>query len=184
MPGPAPFEAFGGAWFDALRDEKTVQSLLRQVYASPERADAQLARDICASAAHPNGPRVFSSILFAGRARDEFDDVMRRLGEKDLKTYLVYGREDPWVRPIWGQRASRRFAEGGRTAPYYELSPAGHCVHHEAPHAVAACVLKLIRDVDVPASVQEDHGPTVAIEARGLAAPRGVLERLAAEAWG
>jgi len=69
-------------------------------------------------------------------------------------------------------------------APYYELSPAGHCVHHEAPHAVAACVLKLIRDVEVPTSVQEDHGPTVAIAARGVAAPRGVLERLAAEAWG
>ena len=26
LPGPAPFEAFGAAWFDALRDEKTVQS--------------------------------------------------------------------------------------------------------------------------------------------------------------
>ena len=99
LPGPAPFEAFGGAWFDALRDEKTVQSLLRQVYAAPARADDRLARDICTSAAHPNGPRVFASILFAGRAKDEFDDVMRRLGEKDLKTYLVYGREDPWVRP-------------------------------------------------------------------------------------
>ena len=160
-----------------------VQSLLRQVYASPERADEQLARDICASAAHPNGPRVFSSILFAGRARDEFDDVMRRLGEKDLETYLVYGKEDPWVRPVWGQRASRRYAEAGRTAPYFELSPAGHCVHHEAPHAVAACVLELIRGVDVPASVKEEHGPTVAIEARGAAAPRGVLERVAFSAW-
>ena len=26
LPGPAPFEAFGAAWFDALRDETTVQS--------------------------------------------------------------------------------------------------------------------------------------------------------------
>ena len=158
--------------------------MLRQVYAAPDRADDQLARDICTSAAHPNGPRVFASILFAGRAKDEFDDVMRRLGEKDLKTYLVYGREDPWVRPIWGQRAARRFAEAGTVAPYYELSPAGHCVHHEAPGAVAACVLKLIRDVDVPASVREDHGPRIAIEERGPAAPRGLLERAAAGAWG
>ena len=59
LPGPSLFESFGGAWFDALRDETTVQSLLRQVYASPSRADAQLARDICTSASHPNGPRVF-----------------------------------------------------------------------------------------------------------------------------
>ena len=158
--------------------------MLRQVYAAPDRADDRLARDICTSAAHPNGPRVFASILFAGRAKDEFDDVMRRLGEKDLETYLVYGREDPWVRPVWGQRASRRYAEAGTVAPYYELSPAGHCVHHEAPGAVAACVLNLVRDVEVPLSVEEDHGPTVAIEARGAAAPRGLLERAAAGAWG
>jgi len=32
--------------------------------------------------------------------------------------------------------------------------------------------------------VEEDHGPTVAIEARGAAAPRGLLERAAAGAWG
>ena len=71
LPGPAPFEAFGGAWFDALRDEKTVQSLLRQVYASPSRADQQLARDICTSASHPNGPaRVrFHIICGTGKRR-------------------------------------------------------------------------------------------------------------------
>ena len=109
---------------------------------------------------------------------------MRWLGEKDISTYLVYGREDPWVRPIWGQRAARRYAEAGTVAPYYELSPAGHCVHHEAPGAVAACVLELVRGVDVPLFVEEDHGPTVAIEARGAAAPRGVLERVAVQAWG
>jgi len=41
-----------------------------------------------------------------------------------------------------------------------------------------------VRGVDVPASVQEDHGPRIAIEERGLAAPRGMLERAAAGAWG
>ena len=188
LPGPAPSEAFGAAWFNTLRNEKTVQTLLQQVYANPSRADAQTARDIVESAAHPNGPRVFASILFAGRARDEFDDVMRRLGAKEasgaLRTCLVYGKEDPWVRPIWGQRASRRFSESGMTAPYYELSPAGHCVHHEAPAAVASCILNLVRGSQLSASAGEDHGSTVAIEERGDAAPRGVLERVAAGAWG
>ena len=54
----------------------------------------------------------------------------------------------------------------------------------EAPGAVAACVLELVRGVDVPLFVEEDHGPTVAIEARGAAAPRGLLERAAAGVWG
>jgi len=188
LPGPAPCEAFGGAWFNALKNEKIVRTLLQQVYADPSRANAQTARDIVESAAHPNGPRVFASILFAGRARDEFDDVMRRLGAKEasgaLRTCLVYGKEDPWVRPIWGQRAWRRFSESGTTAPYYELSPAGHCVHHEAPAAVASCILNLVRGAAVPESVGEDHGPTVCITDRGDAAPRGVLKRVAAGAWG
>lgn len=35
---------------------------------------------------------------------------------------LLYGKEDPWVRPLWGQRLKRRLPE----AMYLELSPAGY----------------------------------------------------------
>ncbi len=46
--------------------------------------------------------------------------------------------------PIWGQRLKRRLP----TADYVELTPAGHCPHHEAPHAVNAMMRTWISAVE------------------------------------
>nr|KAJ0225205.1 hypothetical protein LSAT_V11C100039390 [Lactuca sativa] len=45
---------------------------------------------------------------------------------------LMYGKEDPWVRPIWGLQVKRQLPD----APYYQISPAGHCPHDEVPEVV------------------------------------------------
>lgn len=42
---------------------------------------------------------------------------------------LMYGKEDPWVKPVWGLQVKRQIP----SAPYYEISPAGHCPHDEVP---------------------------------------------------
>lgn len=42
---------------------------------------------------------------------------------------LMYGKEDPWVKPLWGLQVKQQVPE----APYYEISPAGHCPHDEVP---------------------------------------------------
>lgn len=42
---------------------------------------------------------------------------------------LMYGKEDPWVKPVWGRQVKKQVPE----APYYEISPAGHCPHDEVP---------------------------------------------------
>lgn len=47
---------------------------------------------------------------------------------------LMYGKEDPWVKPVWGLQVKRQLPE----APYYEISPAGHCPHDEVPEVCAA----------------------------------------------
>lgn len=47
---------------------------------------------------------------------------------------LMYGKEDPWVRPVWGFQVKRQLPE----APYYEISPAGHCPHDEVPEVIRA----------------------------------------------
>ncbi len=36
---------------------------------------------------------------------------------------LMYGKEDPWVTPVWGQKLKKKRPD----ALYYELSPCGHC---------------------------------------------------------
>ncbi|CAL5352920.1 unnamed protein product [Camellia sinensis] len=47
----------------------------------------------------------------------------------DVPICLMYGKEDPWVKPVWGLQVKRRLPE----APYYEISPTGHCPHDEVP---------------------------------------------------
>ena len=42
---------------------------------------------------------------------------------------LMYGKEDPWVKPLWGLQVKRQVPE----ASYYQISPAGHCPHDEVP---------------------------------------------------
>lgn len=50
---------------------------------------------------------------------------------------LMYGKEDPWVKPVWGLQVKRQLPE----AQYYEISPAGHCPHDEVPEVCAALLL-------------------------------------------
>ncbi|KAG9135394.1 hypothetical protein Leryth_007156 [Lithospermum erythrorhizon] len=45
---------------------------------------------------------------------------------------LMYGKEDPWVRPVWGLQVKHQVPN----APYFEISPAGHCPHDETPEVV------------------------------------------------
>lgn len=48
-----------------------------------------------------------------------------RCKSHDMPICLMYGKEDPWVRPIWGLQVKKQLPE----APYYQISPAGHCPH-------------------------------------------------------
>ena len=52
-----------------------------------------------------------------------------RCKSHDIPICLMYGKEDPWVRPIWGLQVKKQLPE----APYYLISPAGHCPHDEVP---------------------------------------------------
>lgn len=54
---------------------------------------------------------------------------------------MIYGKEDPWVVPFWGQRTKHRNPE----AVYYELSPAGHCPHHEAPEVLFPAIFRFLK---------------------------------------
>jgi pimeloyl-ACP methyl ester carboxylesterase len=57
---------------------------------------------------HPEAYDAFLSILFAPQASaGSFDDMLRSIQRHGLPILLVYGREDPWVRTIWGQRIVR-----------------------------------------------------------------------------
>lgn len=74
---------------------------------------------ILASTQHPLALDAFVSILFAPQARLSFDGMVEAM---QCPVCMIYGREDPWVVPLWGQRLKRLLAD----AVYLEVRAAGY----------------------------------------------------------
>jgi hypothetical protein len=55
------------------------------------------------------------------------------------------GKEDPWIFPMWGQRIKQWLPH----AHYYEISPSGHCPHHETSTAVNELLSSWVRSIEV-----------------------------------
>ena len=143
LPAPTFASALGYRWFDLLRDKKTVRSLLKEVYAA-EVTD-QLVDSIINATEAPFGPDVFTSIIFSPPHNQTFDDSLRTIAKHRIPTALVYGEDDPWVFPAWGQRAYRRL---DNRATYYELSNTGHCPNDESPRATNLCLNAFLELLD------------------------------------
>ncbi|KAG2445634.1 hypothetical protein HXX76_000244 [Chlamydomonas incerta] len=116
-------------WWDTLRSPATISAMLQLVYADKSPPDPPLVARIVEATQHPGALDAFTSIVLSPKGELSFDELLDRLA---CPVLLLYGKEDPWVRPLWGQRLKRRLPE----ALYLELSPAGHCPHHETPAAV------------------------------------------------
>lgn len=72
-----------------------------------------------------------------------YEEALDIIRERDVPVALVYGREDPWVTPLWGQRLKRRVPR----VSYYEVSKCGHCPHHEAPEVVNEIIRRWVNAV-------------------------------------
>jgi len=190
LPAPRVPRAIGATWFDTLRSPDTVCKLVQQVYASQDRCDPELVTRICEAASAEYGANVFASILFAPRPRESFDDALAAAADNGVPVGLFYGKEDPWVSPMWGQRAFRRL---GADVPYYELSPTGHCPHHESPVATNLALCDWLqtlnrRNTEEPCfgshiCVEEADGRHVCVR-RVDGQPRTPVESAAHYFWG
>jgi pimeloyl-ACP methyl ester carboxylesterase len=139
LPAPEPIFNFGSAYFDLIRSRPSVLTMLKGVYHNEAAFDEKLVQDIIASASHPNGYEAFTSILFSPKTERSFDESLRRL--RGIPTLLLYGKNDPWVVPYWGQRAYKALTEDSEDgaepmAHYLEIRNCGHSPNHEAPLAV------------------------------------------------
>lgn len=87
-------------------------------------ADDALVDQIIASTQHPQALDAFVSILFAPMSQLSFEQMIQAM---QCPVCMVYGREDPWVVPLWGQRLKRLLDD----AVYLEVSGTGRCLHQK-----------------------------------------------------
>mmetsp|Transcript_8849 Transcript_8849/g.27195 ORF Transcript_8849/g.27195 Transcript_8849/m.27195 type:complete len:417 (+) Transcript_8849:72-1322(+) len=200
LPAPRFAARIGSTWFDVLKNRQTVEGLLRDVYADPESVTDELIDKIIAATRTEFGPDVFTSILFSPAPHESFDDALRKAClDFEVPVALVYGKEDPWVFPAWGQRAYRRLE---RRCAYYELSNTGHCPNDESPVATNLCLEDILSAFSSSSSESYDDfllrgGPTVGLATSVREAgdrevhvhrvdgqPRTLVERACQLAWG
>jgi len=125
------------AYWDSFRSEANVKGLLGLVYANKARIDNELIERIIAPTNNPNALFTFCSVVWSPKSSMSFDDMLAKLrDDESIPIALVYGRDDPWVVPLWGQRLKRAIPR----AEYYEISPGGHCPAHECPETTNALI--------------------------------------------
>ncbi|KAL2896332.1 Pheophytinase chloroplastic [Bienertia sinuspersici] len=115
-----------------MSDPENIAKLLRQVYADHSTDVYKVFSKIVETTEHPAAAAAFASIMCAPAGELSFDESLSRCRENNVPVCLVYGKEDPWVKPMWGQQVKKKLPE----ATYYEISPAGHCPHDEVPEVV------------------------------------------------
>ncbi|MBA0584134.1 hypothetical protein Gorai_014961 [Gossypium raimondii] len=106
--------------------------VLRQVYADHSINVDKVFSHILETTQHPAAAASFASIMFAPQGELSFREALSRCHMNNVPICLMYGKEDPWVKPVWGRQVKKQVPE----APYYEISPAGHCPHDEVPEVV------------------------------------------------
>ena len=159
------------------------------MYGDKNAVDAGLVRAILTPTRRACALDAFCSVVFSPKSALAFDDATRAIRERRIPTALVYGRDDPWVVPLWGQRLKRAIPD----AAYYELPGVGHCPAHEAPEATNACVAAFVSRCEKKNHLQtlqtldealgaETNSSSNSAAARFLVdgAPRNAFERLAA----
>nr|GMC84637.1 putative disease resistance protein RGA3 [Ipomoea batatas] len=127
-----------------ISDPESIAEILKQVYADHSINVDEVFSHIMETTKHPAAAASLASIMFAPGSQLSFKEALSGCQENNVPICLVYGKEDPWVTPYWGFRVKRRMPE----APYYEISPAGHCPHDEVPEVVNFLLRGWIRSLE------------------------------------
>lgn len=174
-------------WWANLKRPETVKQMIELVYHNRAAADEKLIEQIVDATKHPRALEAFTAIMFAPKSKKTFDEMVMSLR---CPVHMLYGREDPWVVPMWGQRLKRRVPN----AVYYEISPAGHCPHHEAPQAVNYILDRAVRALEaqtvpplpkigdrIALAGMASHPPVTVTHVDG--SPRNLFERVDEALW-
>ncbi|KDP30447.1 hypothetical protein JCGZ_17135 [Jatropha curcas] len=172
FPLPAGVRKLIEFCWQKISDPKSIAEVLKQVYADHSTNVDQVFSRILEITQHPAAAASFASIMFAPQGELSFRESLMRCKMNNLPICLMYGKEDPWVKPIWGLQVKQQVPE----APYYEISPAGHCPHDEVPEVVNYLLRGWINNVEsrgsVPLPLLDDTETTRNSISRDLEFPR------------
>ncbi|MCE2055301.1 hypothetical protein HAX54_042370 [Datura stramonium] len=136
------------AW-QKISAPESIAEVLKQVYADHTTKVDKVFSSILEVTEHPAAAAALASIMFAPQGQLNFKEALTGCRMNNVPLCLIYGKEDPWVRPIWGLQVKRQFPE----APYYQISPAGHCPHDEVPEIVNFLLRGWVKNVESNSSV-------------------------------
>ncbi|KAL1324701.1 hypothetical protein HN51_034857 [Arachis hypogaea] len=149
FPLPSSIRRFTELVWEKISDPASIAQVLNQVYADHSTNVDNVFSRIIETTRHPAAAASFASIMFAPQAEISFAEALSRCRENDVPICLMYGKEDPWVKPIWGVQVKKQVPE----APYYQISPAGHCPHDEVPEVINFLLRGWIRHLESSGSL-------------------------------
>ncbi|XP_010547310.1 PREDICTED: pheophytinase, chloroplastic isoform X2 [Tarenaya hassleriana] len=142
FPLPSRVKKLTELVWQKISDPESIAEILKQVYADHSMDVDKVFSRIVEITRHPAAAASLASIMCAPSGQLSFTEALSRCKKNNVPICLVYGREDPWVRPIWGFKIKKQISE----APYYEISPAGHCPHDEVPEVLCCVGLRAGRE--------------------------------------
>lgn len=144
FPLPPRVKSLTELLWEKISDPKSIAEILKQVYADHSTKVDNVFLRIIETTRHPAAAASFASIMFAPQAELSFDEALSKCRANNVPICLMYGKEDPWVRPIWGLQVKKKVPK----APYYQISPAGHCPHDEVPEVINFLLRGWIKNVE------------------------------------
>ncbi|CAH8325149.1 unnamed protein product, partial [Eruca vesicaria subsp. sativa] len=132
FPLPSRVKKLTNLVWQKISDPESIAEILKQVYKDHSTDVDKVFTRIVEITQHPAAASSFASIMFAPGGQLSFSNALKQCKENSVPICLMYGKEDPWVGPIWGKKIKKEIPN----APYYEISPAGHCPHDEVPEVV------------------------------------------------
>jgi pimeloyl-ACP methyl ester carboxylesterase len=146
-----------------LTNVDVLRQTLALVYARPENIPARTVEDILRPTRNEHAQHVFETILTSPGLEHGFEEsIDMAFGNGDIPLAIIYGRQDPWVAPMFGLRIKALV----RSCAFYELTPCGHCPHAEVPEAVNRVIIDwlsaVMRGTSVPPlSTETALGPSM-----------------------
>ncbi|PIA48353.1 hypothetical protein AQUCO_01400751v1 [Aquilegia coerulea] len=149
FPLPANVRKLTEFIWQKVSDPRSIVEVLKQVYADHSTNIDNVFVRILETTEHPAAAASFASIMCAPKGELSFQEALSKCQMNEIPICLMYGKEDPWIKPIWGLQVKRQVPE----APYYEISPAGHCPHDEVPEVVNYLLRGWIKTLESQGSV-------------------------------